>query len=99
MLSSDFSPGLPSTIIAQGKIQGFGSEHSSGHYSGSGGFSSGSGGQYGGIGSSSASGSSYRPAGGMGSSIPTSFADAQRAASQLSQVGRSSSRKDTAAQQ
>jgi hypothetical protein len=68
----------------QGKIQGFGSENSSGHYSG--GFNnSSSGGQYGGIGSSS----SY--SGGAGGSrsggMPTSFAEAQRSASQLAQVG------------
>jgi hypothetical protein len=78
--------------MSQGKIQGFGSENSSGHYSG--GFnSSGSGsGPYGGMSSSSGMGGSYSGSGpsrsgGIGSNIPTSFAEAQRAASQLTQVG------------
>jgi hypothetical protein len=95
-------PPLPLTLVAtlpsclyfmsQGKIQGFGSENSSGHYSG--GFnSSGSGsGPYGGMSSSSGMGGSYSGSGpsrsgGIGSNIPTSFAEAQRAASQLTQVG------------
>lgn len=76
--------------VAQGKIQGFGSENSSGHYSGGFNNSSSSGGRYGGIGSSSSysggPGGASR-SGGMGGSIPTSFAEAQRAASQLTQVG------------
>jgi hypothetical protein len=71
----------------QGKIQGFGSENSSGHYSGGFNNSGSSSGHYGGIGSSGSASGSYRPSGGIGSSIPTSFADAQRAASQFSQVG------------
>jgi hypothetical protein len=70
----------------QGKIQGFGSENSSGHYSGTINNSSSSSGQYAGIGNSGSASASYRPSGGIGSSIPTSFADAQRAASQFSQV-------------
>lgn len=80
------APPLRPSCAVQGKIQGFGSENSSGHYSG--GFSSSSG-QYGGIGSSSSyssgSGGPNR-SGGMGGGIPTSFAEAQRAASQLTQV-------------
>lgn len=85
-------PCRPACPLSQGKIQGFGSENSSGHYSG--GFnSSGSGsGPYGGAGSSSGIGGSYSGSGpsrsgGIGSTIPTSFAEAQRAATQLTQVG------------
>lgn len=73
--------------VVQGKIQGFGSDNSGGHF---GGLSSSNSGQYGGIGShgsSSFSAHSSR-AGGMGSGIPTSFAEAQRAASQFTQVSK-----------
>jgi len=74
----------------QGKIQGFGSggpeqSSSSSQYGGIGSSS-----QYGGIGSSSSgsySGAGGYRQGGLGSGLPTSFAEAQRAASQLTQVG------------
>lgn len=77
-------------LCMQGKIQGFGSggpeQSSSSQYGGIG-----SSNQYGGIGSSSSGSYSgaggYRQGGGLSGGLPTSFAEAQRAASQLTQVG------------